>query len=121
VDNPVIVSRELRGSLGLERFWQYDAQPAGAGMSTLTNVANGNMLLRYSPMFAPGRGLEVKLGRTDFNARIRKKTMVITKYWRLPRKVLLGLPGCSSGVRSLVRLGRQQIWLLPFGKRAFVS
>ncbi|MEH1054735.1 DNRLRE domain-containing protein [Micromonospora sp. CPCC 206171] len=43
--------------LGLERYWQYDAEDVGAGMTTMTNVASGNMLVRYSPFFAPGRGL----------------------------------------------------------------
>jgi len=57
VDNPVIVNKNLENALGLERFWQYDVDDAGAGMSTLTNVANGNMLLRWSPFMAPGRGL----------------------------------------------------------------
>jgi RHS repeat-associated protein len=57
VDNPVVVAKTLNDRLGLERFWQYDAEDIGAGMSSLTNVANGNMLLRWSPFFAPGRGL----------------------------------------------------------------
>jgi len=57
VDRPVLVARKLKDKLGLERFWHYDGEDAGAGMSTLANVANGNMLLRWSPLFAPGRGL----------------------------------------------------------------
>jgi len=57
IDNPVLVNKDLDGALGLERFWQYDAEDVGAGMNTLTNVANGNMLLRWSPFMAPGRGL----------------------------------------------------------------
>ena len=64
VDNPVLVNKRLRGALGLERFWQYDGEDAGAGMSTLTNVANGNMLLRWSPLFAPGRGLATMVDLT---------------------------------------------------------
>jgi RHS repeat-associated protein len=64
VDNPVIVAKNLEHKLGLERFWQYDGEAAGAGMSTLTNVANGNMLLRWSPFFAPGRGLSTMLDLT---------------------------------------------------------
>jgi RHS repeat-associated protein len=67
VDNPVIVNKELEGNLGLERFWHYDAEQVGAGMSTLTNVANGNMLLRWSPFFAPGRGLATMVDLT-YNA-----------------------------------------------------
>jgi YD repeat-containing protein len=57
VDNPILVVKKLDERLGLERFWQYDGEDVGAGMSTLTNVANGNLLLRWSPFFAAGRGL----------------------------------------------------------------
>ncbi|HZN71745.1 MAG TPA: Ig-like domain-containing protein [Micromonosporaceae bacterium] len=64
VDNPVIVNRDLGGALGLERFWQYEGDEAGAGMATQTNVANGNMLLRWSPFFAPGRGVSTMVDLT---------------------------------------------------------
>ena len=64
VDNPVVVNRLLEGNLGLERYWQYEGDEAGAGMATLTNVSNGNMLLRWSPFFAPGRGLATMLDLT---------------------------------------------------------
>ena len=57
VDNPVIVAKSLATKLGLERYYQYDGDAAGAGMATLTNVANGNTLLRWTPFFSPGRGL----------------------------------------------------------------
>jgi YD repeat-containing protein len=64
VDNPILVAKALDDRLGLERFWQYDAEDAGAGMNTLTNVANGNMLLRWSPFFAAGRGLATMVDLT---------------------------------------------------------
>ena len=64
VDNPVIVAKSLATKLGLERYYQYDGEPVGAGMSTLTNVANGNMLLRWTPFFAPGRGLSTMVDLT---------------------------------------------------------
>jgi RHS repeat-associated protein len=57
IDNPIIIAKSLATKLGLERYYQYDTEPVGAGMSTLTNVANGNALLRWTPFFAPGRGL----------------------------------------------------------------
>jgi RHS repeat-associated protein len=57
LDNPVIVVKTLATRLGLERFFQYDGDALGAGMASLTNVANGNMLLRWTPFFSPGRGL----------------------------------------------------------------
>ncbi|HEX7743839.1 MAG TPA: Ig-like domain-containing protein [Micromonosporaceae bacterium] len=63
-DNPVIVDKDLEGALGLEKFWQYEGDDVGAGMATLTNVANGNMLLRWSPFFAPGRGLATMVDLT---------------------------------------------------------
>ena len=64
LDNPIIVAKSLATKLGLERFYQYEAEPVGAGMSTLTNVANGNMLLRWTPFFAPGRGLSTMVDLT---------------------------------------------------------
>jgi RHS repeat-associated protein len=64
LDNPVVVNRDLEGALGLERFWQYDGEETGAGSATLTNVANGNMLWRWSPFFAPGRGLATMVDLT---------------------------------------------------------
>jgi YD repeat-containing protein len=64
IDNPILVAKTLDDRLGLERFWQYDAEDAGAGMNTLTNVANGNMLLRWSPFFAAGRGLATMVDLT---------------------------------------------------------
>jgi RHS repeat-associated protein len=64
IDHPILVAKSLEDRLGLERFWQYDGEDVGAGMSTLTNVANGNMLLRWSPFFAPGRGLATMVDLT---------------------------------------------------------
>ena len=57
LDNPVLIVKSLATKLGLERYYQYDGESVGAGMSSLTNIANGNMLWRWSPFFAPGRGL----------------------------------------------------------------
>jgi RHS repeat-associated protein len=57
LDNPITVAKDLATKLGLERYYQYDTESIGAGMSSLTNVANGDMLLRWTPFFAPGRGL----------------------------------------------------------------
>lgn len=64
VDNPIIVVKRLDGALGLERYWQYEGEDVGAGMSTLTNLANGNMLLRWTPFSDPGRGLATMVDLT---------------------------------------------------------
>jgi RHS repeat-associated protein len=64
VDNPVIVEKNLEGALGLEKYWQYEGEQGGAGLNVLTNVANGNMLWRWSPFYAPGRGLATMLDLT---------------------------------------------------------
>ena len=64
VDNPILVARTLNDALGLERYWQYEGEPVGAGMTTLTNVANGNMLLRWTPLADPGRGLSMVVDLT---------------------------------------------------------
>ena len=57
LDNPIIIAKSLATKLGLERYYQYDGGSLGAGASNLVNVANGNLLVRWSPFFAPGRGL----------------------------------------------------------------
>lgn len=64
VDNPVIVARDLRGALGLEKYYQYEGENVGAGMQTLSNIANGNNLLRWTPWSDPGRGLSSVLDIT---------------------------------------------------------
>jgi RHS repeat-associated protein len=64
IDKPILVARNLKDALGLERYWQYEGEPVGAGMSTLTNVANGNMLLRWTPFADPGRGLSTVVDLT---------------------------------------------------------
>lgn len=60
----VTIAKDAKDMLGLERFWHYDAEDLGAGMSSLTNVANGNVLVRWSPFFAPGRGLSTAVDLT---------------------------------------------------------
>jgi YD repeat-containing protein len=57
LENPVIVNKALLTGLGLEKWWQYDAERLGGGMQHLVNVANGNSLVRWTPFSAPGRGL----------------------------------------------------------------
>ncbi len=64
LDNPIIIAKSLSTKLGLERYYQYDAAQLGAGMTSLTNVANGNMLVRWTPFFAPGRGLSTMVDLT---------------------------------------------------------
>ena len=69
-ERTVTVGRRLTGpnaesdTLGLERFYQYWGSDAGAGMSHLVNVANGNALLHWTPMQAPGIGLSTVLNLT---------------------------------------------------------
>ncbi|MDQ1699758.1 MAG: hypothetical protein QOG34_1621, partial [Frankiaceae bacterium] len=59
------VSETLAGSsLGIERYFQYDHQALGAGMTHLVNVATGNSLLRWSPMAVHGRGLSTLVDLT---------------------------------------------------------
>jgi RHS repeat-associated protein len=65
LDNPVIVNKAISAAaLGLERYYQYDAEPLGAGMVALTNVASGNSLLSWTPFSSPGRGLSTVVGIT---------------------------------------------------------
>ncbi|MQB02110.1 MAG: hypothetical protein GEU78_17935, partial [Actinobacteria bacterium] len=62
--NPVIVQKALAAELGLERYYQFDGETLGGGMTHLLNVANGNSLWRYSPFASPGRGLSTVVDLT---------------------------------------------------------
>jgi RHS repeat-associated protein len=64
VQNPVIVNRDLETKLGLEHYFGYERLSLGAGMSQLTNVANGNSLVTWSPFSLPGRGLATMVNLT---------------------------------------------------------
>ncbi len=64
VENPVIVNKALLTGLGLEKYYQYDGEELGAGMNHLVNVANGNSIVRWTPLSSPGRGLATVLDLT---------------------------------------------------------
>src|SRR5262249_58597915 len=68
LDNPVIVNKVLKANIGLEHFWQFTSQPVGGGMTHMTNVANGNSLLTFTPWSEPGRGLSTVV-RLIYNSR----------------------------------------------------
>jgi RHS repeat-associated protein len=53
----VQVLRKSPVGLGLEKYYQYDAHPVGAGLDSLVNVASGNLALNMTPWQLPGRGL----------------------------------------------------------------
>jgi RHS repeat-associated protein len=83
LDNPVIVNKTLvRGALGLERYYHYTGEDVGAGMQHLTNVANGNSLLRWTPWSLPGRGLATVVDLT-YNALEKKSESPIGTNWSL--------------------------------------
>ncbi|HVE95052.1 MAG TPA: DNRLRE domain-containing protein [Acidimicrobiales bacterium] len=62
--NPVIVVKALKAALGLERYYTYRGEELGAGVQQLVNVANGNALLRWTPLSSAGRGLSTVLDLT---------------------------------------------------------
>jgi len=64
IDNPVVVARELDDALGLERYFGYQQTALGGGMTGLANVANGNLLVHWSPFGEVGRGLATVAGLT---------------------------------------------------------
>jgi RHS repeat-associated protein len=65
LENPVLVNKALlRDGLGLERYYHYTGQDVGAGMQQLTNIANGNSILRWTPFDEDGRGLSTVLDLT---------------------------------------------------------
>ncbi len=60
----VQVLRRMPVGLGLEKYYQYDTQPVGAGLDSLVNVASGNLVLDMTPWQLPGRGLSSVLNLT---------------------------------------------------------
>jgi YD repeat-containing protein len=64
LDNPVIVNKVLEANIGLEHFWQFTSQPIGAGITQMTNVANGNSVLSLTPLTEAGRGLSTAMDLT---------------------------------------------------------
>lgn len=93
LENPVIVNKALRTTLGLERYYQYHGGELGAGMQHLVNVANGNSLVRWSPFMAPGQGLSTVLDLT-YNSLEQRSESPIGNNWSLSISSLtrFGLP-----------------------------
>jgi len=93
LDNPVIVNHSLKDALGLERYYHYVGQPVGAGMTHLVNVANGNSLLRWTPLDEPGRGLATVLDLT-YNSLEKKSDSPVGNNFSLSISTLsrFGLP-----------------------------
>ena len=77
--------------LGLEKYYQYDAQPVGAGLDTLTNVASGNLVLNMTPWNLPGRGLGSVL-ELSYNGLEEHSRSPVGNNW-------------SLGISSLTRFG----------------
>ena len=67
LDSSVLVQREGQVGLGIERYYHYDGESLGAGMTQLVNLASGNNLIRFTPFAAPGRGLSTVVDLT-YNA-----------------------------------------------------
>ncbi len=64
-ENPVIINKKLMAdALGLERYYHYVGADLGAGMQQLTNVANGNSVIRWTPFTSKGRGLSTVVNLT---------------------------------------------------------
>src|SRR5262249_32885509 len=82
LDNPVIVNKVLKANIGLEHFWQFTSQPVGGGMTHMTNVANGNSLLTFTPWSEPGRGLSTVV-RLIYNSREEHSDSPAGNNWSL--------------------------------------
>jgi RHS repeat-associated protein len=67
LEHAVVVQRPGGIGLGLERYYQYDGEALGGGMSQLVNLASGNNIVRFSPFASPGRGLSTVVDVT-YNA-----------------------------------------------------
>jgi RHS repeat-associated protein len=67
LDHSVLVQREGEIGLGLERYYHYDGEELGGGMTQLVNLASGNNMLRLTPFTSPGRKLSTVVDIT-YNA-----------------------------------------------------
>jgi YD repeat-containing protein len=82
LEQPVTVHKAIDLGLGLERYYQYDGEELGAGMTHLVNVASGNSIMRWTPFESPGRGLSTVLDLT-YNALEQKSESPIGNNWSL--------------------------------------
>ena len=67
------MTRKTLPELGLEKYQHYDAEELGLGIDHLINLANGNNLIRWTPLQQPGRGLNTVLNLT-YNSREQGST-----------------------------------------------
>lgn len=86
-------AKDLNVKLGFEKYWTYETEATGAGSTTATNIANGNMLWTWTPMALPGRGLSTNVDLT-YNALEDHSHSVVGENF-------------SLGVSTLTRLGEQ--------------
>ncbi len=64
LDHSAMIQRATPVGLGLERYYHYDGESLGAGMSHLVNLASGNSIVRFTPFASPGRGLSTVVDLT---------------------------------------------------------
>jgi RHS repeat-associated protein len=53
-----------QGATGIKPFWTYDSNAIGGGGKAMINLWGGNLLVQYTDVSFPGRGLPVELRRT---------------------------------------------------------
>jgi RHS repeat-associated protein len=83
LENPVIVNKALvRDALGVERYYHYVGREIGGGLQQLTNIANGNSILRWTPFDEDGRGLSTVMNLT-YNALEKKCDCPAGNNWSL--------------------------------------
>jgi RHS repeat-associated protein len=64
LEHSVLIQREGQIGLGLERYYHYDGEEVGAGMTNIVNLASGNNILRLSPLASEGRGFSTVVDLT---------------------------------------------------------
>ena len=112
-ENPIIVNKEIVAqALGLERFYHYQGEEVGSGMSHLVNVASGNSMLRWTPFSSPGRGLATVLDLT-YNALEKKSDSPIGNNWSISISSLtrFGLPLDVHPNKADEIAGRANRWI----------
>jgi RHS repeat-associated protein len=94
-DNP-----HLAPKLGLEPYYSYDSEQLGPHMQNFVNVADGNSVIRWRPLSAPGIGISTVVQLT-YNS-------TDDAQGNCPAEVCPAGDGWSLAISSLTRFGHNQ-------------
>ncbi len=106
------VTRVTADELGLERYQTYDGEDLGGGFANSVNLANGNSVVRWTPLAQPGRGLDTVVSFA-YNSREHGSVSPVGNNWSLAVSSLtaFGLPLDIHPNTADTAAGRTQKWV----------